>query len=98
MSKNIIKYLEMRRRQPLTGLSDSIHTIHTGTPYEAEITIADLEATIQEISDLRHSFRAVDDEDWDYLLSTLSLGGRGRFWKAVLTEARAALILERARD
>lgn len=51
-----------------------------------------------EIAKLRRPYRAVDGEDWDFIMGILGDGGRGRFWKAVLTEVRAALILERARD
>jgi hypothetical protein len=41
---------------------------------------------------LRTPFRAVDNQDWDYLLNTkLGYGGRDRFWREVLTEMRAAL-------
>lgn len=51
-----------------------------------------------EIERLRRPYRAVDAEDWKYIMDALGDGGRGRFWKAVLIEVRAALILERARD
>ncbi len=45
-----------------------------------------------EIERLRHPWRAVDNQDWDYLLKTaLGYGGRDKFWRAVLTEMRAAL-------
>lgn len=36
-------------------------------------------------------WRAVDAQDWQYLVSVIPDGGRGRFWKAVLGEMRAAL-------
>lgn len=44
-----------------------------------------------EIERLRDPYRAVDDEDWQFIMSKLGNGGRGRFWKAVLTEVRGAL-------
>lgn len=40
---------------------------------------------------LRKPWQAVDAMDWDFVIGALSDGGRGRFWKAVLTEMRAAL-------
>ena len=42
---------------------------------------------------LRHAFRAADDEDWRFLFSCLPDGGRGRFWKEVIGEARDALAI-----
>lgn len=44
-----------------------------------------------EIERLRDPFRAVDAQDWEFVMGALPDGGRGRFWKAVLTEMRAAL-------
>jgi hypothetical protein len=41
--------------------------------------------------DLLNPWRAVDDQDWDYLLGLIPDGGRGRFWKAVFAEQRAAI-------
>jgi hypothetical protein len=40
---------------------------------------------------LRKPWRAVDDRDWQYIASIIPDGGRGRFWKSVLAEMRAAL-------
>jgi hypothetical protein len=39
----------------------------------------------------KHIFRNADDSDWDHLFVMLHDTGRGRFWKAVLTEMRALL-------
>jgi hypothetical protein len=44
-----------------------------------------------EIERLRLPFRAADNEDWAFLMERLGDGGRGRFWKAVFTEFRAAM-------
>ncbi len=41
--------------------------------------------------DLAGPFRAVDDQDWDYLIGCLGDGGRGRFWKAIFAELRPLL-------
>lgn len=41
--------------------------------------------------DLAAPFRAVDDQDWEFLLSLIPDGGRGRFWKAVFAELRPLL-------
>ena len=51
----IRRYVEMRQAQPLKGLGDSVHSIHSGTEYEAELRFSDLEAvvaTIQASSEL----------------------------------------------
>jgi len=40
---------------------------------------------------LRHPFRNVDESDWHHLFAVLPDTARGKFWKAVFTEARAAL-------
>lgn len=51
-----------------------------------------IDALVEETERLRHPWRAVDDMDWDFIMSTLGYGGRERFWRAVLTEMRDALI------
>ena len=38
-----------------------------------------------------HAFRYADNLDWEHLLKMIPDSGHGRFWKAVLTEAREAL-------
>jgi hypothetical protein len=45
----------------------------------------------REIASLRHPFRGCDNMDWNYLASVIPDGGRGRFWKSVLGEMKAAL-------
>ena len=40
------RYVEMRRNHPLRGLGESIHQIHSGTEWEAEVRLADLEAIL----------------------------------------------------
>lgn len=59
---------------------------------------ADCEAEIERLTAwnerLRAPWSAVDDQDWQYLASLIPDGGRGRFWKAVLGEMRAALVDE----
>ncbi len=63
-------------------------------PTDAEIIdgrLAALEARDDVIASLRRPWRAVDDQDWQYIASIIPDGGRGRFWKSVLAEMRAAL-------
>jgi len=48
-------------------------------------------AAVAEIERLWAPFRGVDSFDWAFLMGALPDGGRGRFWKAVLQEMRAAL-------
>ena len=45
-----------------------------------------------EIDALRHPFRNADDMDWDWLMARLGDSGHGRFWRAVMTECRVALM------
>ena len=54
-------------------------------------TIEEHRALRDEISLLRKPWRGVDDQDWQYIASVIPDGGRGRFWKQVLAEMRAAL-------
>lgn len=56
--KPISHYVSMRQKAPLRGLSDSVHAIHTGSAYEAEITMADLER----IADLVKKIEATASE------------------------------------
>ncbi len=37
-------YAEKRAAKPIKNLGDSVHAIHTGTEWEAEITLSDCEA------------------------------------------------------
>lgn len=62
-------------------------------PLELPIVPPAIEQTpsMMRLRALRRAFRAVDDQDWQYIVSVIPDGGRGRFWKAVLGEARAAL-------
>jgi hypothetical protein len=49
-------------------------------------------AGVREITEeLRHAFRNADESDWRHLFAVVPDTGRGRFWKAVFTEVRAAL-------
>tara|TARA_R110000851_G_C13102466_1_gene568863 strand:+ start:3056 stop:3445 length:390 start_codon:yes stop_codon:yes gene_type:complete len=41
-----------------------------------------------------HAFRNADASDWQHLFAVLPDTGRGRFWKAVMTEARTAINAE----
>lgn len=36
------RYIDMRQKQPLRGMDDRLHCIHTGTPWEAELRLSDL--------------------------------------------------------
>ena len=39
----------------------------------------------------REAYRAVDDQDWKFLLAQLGDGGWGKFWKSVFAEVRSTL-------
>lgn len=44
--ENIRRYVASRTAQPLLGLGDSVHRIHTGHELEAEIEFSDLAAVV----------------------------------------------------
>jgi hypothetical protein len=48
-------------------------------------------AARQDAERVRHPWRAVDNQDWDFLFSKIGWGGRERFWRLVLEETRTAL-------
>ena len=50
-----------------------------------------IESAADEIDRLRHPFRNADALDWEHLFKMLPDSGHGRFWKEVLTEAKAAM-------
>lgn len=45
----------------------------------------------EDVERLRHPFRNADALDWEHLFKMLPDSGHGQFWKAALTEAKAAL-------
>jgi hypothetical protein len=57
--------------------------------------VADAKKAIKRLPDtnanLAKPFRAVDDQDWVFLIDLIPDGGRGRFWKAVFSELRPLL-------
>jgi hypothetical protein len=61
------------------------------TPTEARQMPVTYKMLENDIAALRRPWRAVDDQDWNYIMSVIGDGGRDRFWKAVLTEMRTAL-------
>jgi sirohydrochlorin ferrochelatase len=52
--------------------------------------------SVAEVERLRAAFRHADQMDWDYLYERVGDGGRGRFWKAVFNDFRAALSASQA--
>jgi hypothetical protein len=56
------------------------------------ITAERLADAQEQIRRLRAPWRDVDDTDWDYIADRIGDSGRARFWKAVWTEMRAALV------
>ena len=45
------RYVEMTHAKPLRHSTDRIHGIHTGTQWEAELRLSDLEAVLKMIGD-----------------------------------------------
>jgi len=48
--KPIINYVNVRHRAPLRGIGDSVHMIHGGTAFEAELRFSDLEQVARALS------------------------------------------------
>ena len=40
------RYVAMRDARPMTGIGDTIHAIHTGSEWEAELSLDDLRAVL----------------------------------------------------
>jgi hypothetical protein len=57
---------------------------------DLEARVATLEETLSR-DPLRRAFRNADASDWDQLIAMVPDSGYGKFWQAVLSEARAAL-------
>lgn len=52
--ERVKRYIDMRDAKPLRQIDDSIHGIHMGTEWEAELTLADLRAVVSRaLSDSR---------------------------------------------
>lgn len=75
---DITKKLRMYTRHPTMGGNTSVQQ-------------SLLDEAADEIDRLRHPFRNADALDWEHLFKMLPDSGHGRFWKEVLTEAKAAL-------
>lgn len=80
---------------------DTEHSVEITSKMEGDLTKAvlilegKLTAALPHLSrgesELVEAFGMTDDQDWEYLLSLIPDGGRGRFWKAVIAETRQAL-------
>lgn len=57
----ISHYVEMRARQPLRSHGDSVHTIHAGTDYEAELKLSDLVRAVKEHDDMLTILKNIRD-------------------------------------
>lgn len=78
----------------MTALTDNLRFLATkkdGDPNISRVSSSTLVDAADEIERLRHPFRNADGLDWEHLFRMLPDSGHGKFWKAVLTEARAAL-------
>lgn len=51
-AERIALYVARRERKPLNGLGDSIHSIHVGTEWEAELLWSDLKAIVPALKKL----------------------------------------------
>lgn len=72
-------------------MTDGTKATKPADPTDVLALVAYAKALEGEIKQLRAPFRSCDDQDWQYIASVIPDGGRGRFWKAVLGEMRAAL-------
>lgn len=61
--RRVQHYVAMRRAKPFLGLGDSIHCIHTGTEWEAELTFSDMSAIADHGAALLSSHAALRTEN-----------------------------------
>lgn len=57
--------------------------------------LREMERRLNSYDKILEAVRPVDDQDWEYLLSLIPDGGRGRFWKSVIASLRPTLKSER---
>lgn len=50
-----------------------------------------IDGRLEKLHKIELATLAVDDQDWDYLVSKLGYGGRDRFWRSVIENLRPAL-------
>jgi hypothetical protein len=55
-------YVAMRKAMPLNTLGDSVHSIHAGTEFAAELKFSDLALAIDEIARLEAPLATIADE------------------------------------
>lgn len=75
----------------MTVMVDEQKLVDQMTLLAAQVRATVTREKAAEIDRLRAPWRAVDDQDWDYILGAIGHGGRDQFWRAVLIEMRAAL-------
>jgi hypothetical protein len=87
----VAHYVAMRDAAPLRQVGDSVHGIHTGTQWEAELRLSDLRVVVAEIARLREALTEIaqplDSRDLP------ALRGEPVSWRREI--ARAALAKER---
>lgn len=83
-----------RAKQELHELKEAVYVETQNLCARIAEVERERETNRQECERLTDPWRCVDGHDWDYLFSLIPDGGRGRFWKAVFTEFRAALVKE----
>ena len=49
------RYVDMRKEKPLRGLTESIHGIHFGTEWEAEVRLADIREVLNRVKELEEA-------------------------------------------
>ena len=57
----LAQYVAMRNRQPLKGLDDTVHAIHTGTEFAAELRFSDLVEAVNSHAALVKALEVVRD-------------------------------------
>jgi hypothetical protein len=53
--------------------------------------LREMERRLNQFDKIKTALDPVDNQDWEYLLSLIPDGGRGRFWKTVIADFRSAV-------
>lgn len=92
----VSRYLEMRKAKPLRGLDDSVHRVHAGTEWEADLSLGDLEHVVSMMlshpseREVEIAARALADADCAALLHR-GVMTQPKDWRIFEKEARDAL-------
>lgn len=67
---------------------------HNGDHTYSQVELSDLIYIERQVGaePFKRALRNADDKDWEQLFKMIPDSGHGKFWKAVMTEIRAAMM------